>query len=227
MLEILNWIKKQWEYLNNLRPETIKLIVIILFGYVLYSQITDSTKQMITERFQEEILHNKRAEQYSMETSVELNHQVQLISERDEDAFDVLLLNYHNNTQSLQGYKYLYLSCLTEAPKCLDTPLMKQQWNRIDYIYYADELARIHNQSFVYFKNTDDMSNVFPKLYRLVKGSDAEAVSFFTIEGHNQAIGMIVILYKHPKQFTVDYQRKILPCIQRLAILLDYDSVKE
>jgi hypothetical protein len=44
----------------------------------------------------------------------------------NENAFNVLLLNYHNNTQSLQGYKYLYLSCLTEAPKTLDTPPIRQ-----------------------------------------------------------------------------------------------------
>ena len=29
---------------------------------------------MIYEKFQEEIVHNKKAEQYSMETSVELNN---------------------------------------------------------------------------------------------------------------------------------------------------------
>jgi hypothetical protein len=60
-----------------------------------------------------------------MNTAVEINEQIQLIADRDKDAFDVLLLTYHNNTQSLQGYKYLYLSCLTEAPKCLDTPTLK------------------------------------------------------------------------------------------------------
>jgi hypothetical protein len=60
-----------------------------------------------------------------MNTAIEINEQIQLIADRDKDAFDVILLNYHNNTQSLQGYKYLYLSCLTEAPKCLDTPTLK------------------------------------------------------------------------------------------------------
>lgn len=198
-----------------------------MFGYILYSQITDSTKQLIGEKFQEEVLHNKKAEQYSMETSIELNYQVQLIAEKDKDAFDVLLLNYHNNTQSLQGYKYLYLSCLTEAPRCLDTPLMKQQWNRIDYIYYADELAKIHSQSFIQIEDVENMGEKFPKLYRLVKASDAKAISFFTIEGHDQAIGMIVLLYKESKKYNQDYHRAILPCIQRLAILLDYDNLKK
>ena len=224
---IFNYFKKLWEALEKLTPQSRNLIIILLFGYILYFQITDETKQFISNKFQEEVLHNKKAEQYSMKTSVELNRQVQLIAELDQDAFDVLLLSYHNNTQSLQGYKYLYLSCLTEAPRCLDTPLLGQQWNKIDYIYYADELSKIHGQSFVQIKDLDDMGKYFPKLYRLVKASDANSVSFFTIEGHDQAIGMVVLLYKEPKKYTQNYHRSILPCIQRLAILLDYENLTE
>ena len=224
---IVRWIKNLWRILNKISPETRSLIIIFLFGYVLYSQITDTTKDYITQKFQEEVLHNKKAERYSMETSVELNRQVQLIADKDKDAFDVLLLNYHNNTQSLQGYKYLYLSCLTEAPRCLDTPLIQQQWNKIDYIYYADELAKIHRQSFVYIEDIDKMGITFPKLYRLVKASDAKAISFFTIEGTDQAIGMVVLLYKEPKKYSQEDSRAILPCIQKLAILLDYDSTNK
>lgn len=193
----------------------------------MYSQITDTTKQYISEKFEESILQNKKAEQYSLEASVDINRQVQLIAEKDKDAFDVLLLNYHNNTQSLQGYKYLYLSCLTEAPESLDTPLIGQQWNRIDYIYYADELSKIHNQSFVQISNIEQMKYNLPKLYRLVKASDAKAISFFTIEGKDQAIGMVVILYKQEKQYDLEYPKVILPSIQKLALLLDYESIKK
>ena len=227
MLEIFKWFKKIWELLNKIHPETRTLIIILFFGYILYSQITDSTSDMITEKFREEVIHNKKAEKYSMETSIELNHQVQLIAERDQDAFDVLLLNYHNNTQSLQGYKYLYLSCLTEAPKCLDTPLMANQWNKIDYIYYADELAKIHSQTFVHINNIDNMKSSLPKLYRLVKASDAKGVTFFTIQGHDTAIGMIVILYNEDKIHTAEHYKQILSCIQKLAILLDYENANK
>ena len=164
---------------------------------------------------------------YSMETAVEINQQIKLIAEKDNEAFDVLLLSYHNNTQSLQGYKYLYLSCLTEAPRSLDTPTLKQQWNKIDYIYYADELARIHSQSFVQFANIEYMGKSLPKLYRLVVASEAKAISFFTIEGHDQPIGLVVILYHENKHYDYNYARGILPCIQKLAILLDYENQKK
>ena len=223
----LNWIKYLWEIINKIHPETRSLIIIILFGWIMYSQITSETAKQIDEKHRQEIVKNKKAEQYSMQTAIEINQQVQLISEIDKDAFDVLLLNYHNNTQSLQGYKYLYLSCLTEAPRSLDTPTLKQQWNKLDYIYYADELTRIHNQSFVKFESIENMGTVLPKLYRLVKSSEAESVSFFTIEGHNSQIGLIVLFYKRPKKYDYKYVGDILPHIQKLALLLDYDKVSK
>lgn len=225
---ILNYFKQWWEIINKIHPETRSLIIIILFGWILYSQITGETSRQIHEKAQQEIIYNKKAEQYSMETAVEINSQVQLIAEKDNEAFDVLLLNYHNNTQSLQGYKYLYLSCLTEAPRSLDTPTLKQQWNKIDYIYYADELAKIHSQSFIQFEDIEQMGKTLPKLYRLVKASDAKAISFFTIEGHTSQIGLVVLLYKeYHKKYDYKYAKVILPCIQRLAILLDYEKIEK
>ena len=193
----------------------------------MYSQITAETEKQINKKHQEEIVSNKKAERYSREKAIDINEQVQQIAEIDQDAFDVLLLNYHNNTQSLQGYKYLYLSCLTEAPRSLDTPTLKQQWNKLDYIYYADELAKIHGQSFVQFEDIEQMGSNLPKLYRLVKASDAQAVSFFTIEGHNTQIGLVVLFYKKYKKYDYQFARGILPCIQRLAILLDYDRIQK
>ena len=221
----LNWIKYLWGILNRIHPETRSLIIVLLLGWILYSQITRETAKQIDEKHRQEIVKNKEAEKYSREKAIDINEQVQLIADRDKDAFDVILLNYHNNTQSLQGYKYLYLSCLTEAPKCLDTPTLKQQWTKLDYIYYADELAKIHGQSFIQFSDIEEMGNTLPKLYRLVKASDAQAVSFFTVEGHNSQIGLVVLFYKEYKKYNYQFARGILPCIQKLAILLDYEKI--
>ena len=220
----LSWLKYLWELINKLHPETRSLIIILLFGWILYSQITTETAKQIEEKHKQEIVNNKKAEQYSKETAVEINQQVQSIAEIDKEAFDVLLLNYHNNTQSLQGYKYLYLSCLTEAPRSLDTPTLKEQWNKLDYIYYADELSKIHNQSFVQFNNIEQMRVTLPKFYRLVKASDAASISIFTIEGFNQQIGLVIVFYNEPKVYDYNYTKNILPHIQKLALLLDYEK---
>ena len=220
----LEWIKYVWELINKIHPETRSLIILILFGWIMYSQITSEVAKEIDKKHNQEIVSNKKAEQYSRETAIEINQQVQLIAEVDREAFDVLLLNYHNNTQSLQGYKYLYLSCLTEAPRSLDAPTLQQQWNKLDYVYYADELTKIHSQSFVKFEDIEDMKGTLPKLYRLVDSSEAKAISFFTIEGHDNQIGLIILFYKEPKKYDYRYAGSILPHIQKLALLLDYDK---
>lgn len=224
---ITSFFENVWKFLNKLHPETRSLIVILLFGFILYSQITQETRYQIYQKEYQLELDAKKAEQYSIQSAIEINNQIQLIAEKDPEAFDVLLLNYHNNTQSLQGYKYLYLSCLTEALKSLDAIPLKQQWNRIDYIYYADELARIHGQSFIQFEDVDSMKLNFPKLYRLVIASEAKSISFFTIEGPFSPIGLVIILYKESKRYNYKYAQNILPCIQRLAILLDYEKQKK
>ena len=71
------------------------------------------------------------------------------------------------------------------------------------------------------------MGSYLPKLYHLVKASDAQAVTFFTIEGHDSQIGLIVLLYNQYKRYDYNYARGILPCIQKLAVLLDYDKIQK
>lgn len=221
---ILTAIKKVWEFINNLSPQTRSLIILLLFGYVLYSQINESTKQFITEQYLQKNNEEKQAEQYAKDTAGEINRHIRLISLKDSDAFNVLLLSYHNSKANLSGYKFLYLSCIAESPKSVDTPLLKNQWTNLNYIYYVDELEKIHNQGILNFNDIDDMSKNFPKLCRLLKYSEAEAASFYTIEGKKMPIGIIIILYKNPINCKMSKAKIVMPSIQKLAILLDYEN---
>ena len=57
------------------------------------------------------------------------------------------------------------------------------------------------------------MKESLPKLYRLVKSSDAKAVSFYVIEGKYNPIGIIVILYKNIDDNKKDKSKIIMPSI--------------
>lgn len=223
---IVNLFKKFWKILSKLSPNTRSAIIIILLGYIMYFQINQSTHETMINIMEKNIKSEKQAEQYTKDTANQINQWVKLIQERDQAAFDVLLLNYHNNTQSLQGYKYLYLSCLVEQPRSVDTPLLKSQWNNIDYIYYVDELTKIHSQNFVKIQDITEMKIALPKLYHLVEGADAKSVSFFTIESNSQAIGMIVIFYDQEIVYDQKDLAFILKTVNELAKLLDYENVK-
>ena len=221
---ILNWIKKVWEFFNKISPETRTVIIMILFGYILYSQINESTQRFIFEQAFNITKEEKKAEQYTKDTALEVNRYVRLIAHRDDDAFNVLLLSYHNSKSSLSGYKFLYLSCIAECPKFIDTPLIGNQWTNLDYIYYIDELERIHNQEVLKIPDIEQMKYSLPKLYRLIKSSDAKSAAFYVIEGKNSPIGILVTLYKDTQDANVNKSQIIMPSIQKLAILLDYEN---
>lgn len=216
-----------WEVINKMHPETRSLIILALFGYVLYSQINKSTQDIVNQKTEQTDTDERKAEEYSKNTAIEVNRHVRLIAHKDPDAFDVLLLSYHNSKSNLQGYKFLYLSCITEAPKSIDIPLVGHQWTNLDYVYYVDELEKIHNQEIVNISNIDSMKYNLPKLYRLLKSSEAKSASFYVVEGKNNPIGIVVTLYKEVNTSNIDKDKIVMPSIQKLAILLDYDQNKK
>lgn len=224
MLDFLKWVKNCWKHLNMLQPETRSVLIILLFGLLLYSQINQSTFDIIDKRIERTFMQEKSAEEYARATAMEVSRQVKLIAFRDTEAFDVLLLSYHNSKQNLQGYKFLYLSCLTEVTNSIEEPLIGKQWTNLDYIYYVDELQKIHNQRIVFINNMGSMKKYLPKLYRLVKASDAQAAAFYTIEGKTDPTGIVVCLYKQAPNNNIDKVKIITPYIQRLALLLNYEE---
>ena len=94
----------------------------------------------------------------------------------------------------------------------------------MDYIYYVDELEKIHNQEMLLVKDIEKMKESLPKLYRLIKLSEAEAASFYVIEGKNSPIGIVLCLYKETPKNALEKSKIIMPSIQKLAILLDYEN---
>jgi hypothetical protein len=62
-----------WGFINKIHPETRTLIIFLLFGWIMYSQITSETAKQIDEKHKQEIVSNKKAERYSRETAIEIN----------------------------------------------------------------------------------------------------------------------------------------------------------
>jgi len=52
MLEVINFFKKIWSLVDKIHPETRTMIIVLLLGYILYTQITGETYRQIIERAQ-------------------------------------------------------------------------------------------------------------------------------------------------------------------------------
>lgn len=222
----LDFIVNFFKYINNL-PECVKsCIITFLLGIIFINYIEKQNTNILKQYTQNTEIAEQQAEQYTINTASDINRYMSDIAEKDKDAYDVILLSYHNTQKSLQGYRYLYLNCLTEKLSGIDSEPLKDYWSNLDYIYYEDELSKIHNLEFLLISNVDDIQVTMPKFYRKLRLSGAKAATFYTIEGLNNPIGMVVILYKEPHAKSKNVE-KILFDIQKLALLLDYQNVKK
>lgn len=224
----LDWLKKIWDFINGLNSQVKTIIIVILlllagFGCMKYYN------QNIIKDYVEVVEEKERAaEEYTLELAPFINECILEIQKNDEDCQNVLLLNYHNSKKSLQGFRYLYLNCITEKPKGLDSEPVKMYWSELEYIYYEDEFGRIHDNGSLLVTDVDSIKTTFPKIYRKLISCNSKAAAFYPIEGIRTPIGMVVILYKEPNQLhDIEYVNNISPQIQRLSTLLDYPNIKQ
>ncbi len=224
----LDWLKKIWDFINGLNSQLKTAIIVVMllgagFVYMKYYN------QEIIKDYVEVVEDQERvAEEYTLELAPFINECVLEIQKNDEDCQNVLLLNYHNSKKSLQGFRYLYLNCITEKPKGLDSEPVKMYWHELEYIYYEDEISRIHDNGSLLINHVDSIKNSFPKIYRKLISCNAQAAAFYPIEGVRTPIGMIIVLYKEPNHLhDSEYINKVSPQIQRLSTLLDYPNIKQ
>ena len=55
-----------------------------------------------------------------------------------------------------------------------------------------------------------------------------EAAAIYPINGIESPIGLLVVLYKHTKVYSLDYYNNVIaPSIEKLAIYLDYPYINK
>lgn len=218
--------KTIWNFVDSLNTQTKTLIIFIIavLGFLQYSKYLN--ENIIVDFIKKTEQMEQKADKYTIKIAPKIQDCIKYIQKEDTDCYSVLLLNYHNSKKSIQGIRYLYLNCIAESSKGIyDSPL-KQFWSELEYIYYQDELSRIHNQGYLRINNVDDVKQSFPKLYSQLKISGAQSAAFYPIEGIDSSIGIIVVLYKHKKQYNLGYYNSIIsPQIQKLSTILDYPNI--
>lgn len=219
---LFNWI-------DGFSSQTKTLIIIlgILLFVVLF--VGQNTKAYIKERFNIEQIKKEKQEMYLEKAAPQINDFVQDIIEKDTLISNVLLLNYHNTLISSNGLAYKHLTAITEKFKGLDNTPCIEDWPELPYINYIQEIKKINQTTYTIWESNDENRINFPNFTYRLKKSDAEYAILCPIKGVDENVGMLIVIYKNKiPTINTDYYHKIIaPSINRLAILLDYNTVKE
>lgn len=220
-----NFLKTIWKYLDKLSPDLLRLLVFFLIFYIFICKNTNSVENAFEQKTNSELKLKQDREQYVVEITPKINDILQNIAYDDENATNVILLNYHNTLVSSHGLAYKYLTGLCEQFKekpCID------YWKELDYMNYGEEIHRIIICRYLLMQDIVEYRAEYPKLTYLLERSGAKSAVFYPVIGVEGSVGMLIIIYnKKVTEVSLDHMRNIIsPNIQPLAVLLDYDYFK-
>lgn len=222
ILNTLNSIQSLWEKfqkLNNTFKNIVILIILIITGYIaIQNAVTKSIQEVYFNKEEQQ----KEQEQIAISKSKQIANCIESIKNLDNNCSNVLLLNYHNTSHSLQGFSYIYLNCISEGNHPTKNEEVIDYWHDLQYINYQTELSYIKDLSYLQVEDIDKIEDILPKFYKKLKLSNARAAGFYPIEGVNTTIGMLVIIYTDTQKWPSNYYAKTLaPQIQKISTLLD------
>jgi hypothetical protein len=97
-------------------PTTLKTLIIFLTGIIAFYIGTDYiANNTVSEVFSKVKKDKKESEDYTKSIAPKINTEVNNILNSDTNISNVLLINYHNSTESINGLSYLYMTTLAEA----------------------------------------------------------------------------------------------------------------
>lgn len=224
---MLDKLKFLYKVINNLSSNTKTLIIIILLlslfsvGYINYINYTikDYNEQIDKDKY--------LAESYTKTITPYVNFYCEDILAKDKDITNVILLNYHNTLVSTNGLSYRYLTSILEKKRGFETKSISKLWKELDYMQYGGEIERINDNTYLRLDSIYNYKNSLPNLVEILSLSNAHSAAFYPIKGIQGYVGMIIVIYDKKKEYNLGYYQEVIaPSIQPLAILLDYNSVK-
>lgn len=207
-------------------------ITSILLGFLMCIAIFKH-KSILSFVFQKldknQIAKRRRAEEYAIATSGNINKLLNDIVCKDTDISNAILCNYHNNIVSNVNLSYYYFTSITEClgnrmTQCFDI------WHEKSYMNYQPELERMHRSNVFYINlNNPEHVECFPKLSKLIEDSNAKFAVFIAITGINKEIGFLLLLYKDEIKIEskAEYLYTFNKELDEIAVLMNYQDIKQ
>lgn len=161
-----DFFKKLYILIDAINPH-VKTCIIIL---CLMIPVVFYTCENVLTHYRIDLIQNHiDSEQHTIDCSSEINRIITEIQDNVPECSNVMLLTYHNQTNSVNGFSYMYLDWLTETSRSIEDPILQESWTNLKYVYYCDELQRIHNTGYFMINNIEDVKFTLPRLYKKFK----------------------------------------------------------
>ena len=223
----LGKIKQLYDLVNGINPAAKTIIILFLVGILFGSTIKFRTEGILKDYIEYAKDEKRIAEDYTQVVAPMINGYIREILAKEDDATNVILLNYHNTLTSTHGLSYRFLTALTEQRRGANAKNCVKIWKELEFINYDEEIAKINSTTGLHFNSLDNTYVEFPKITELLQLSKAKSASFYPIHGASGPVGMLIIIYQQEVKYASDCQDYHPGELQALSSLLDYNNLKE
>lgn len=224
-MEILKFIQE----LIATHGETFGLVIGALasIGYAIHSAekfIPNAIKKHFEKHSEEQKTEHVQASKYRKAIVPKIKKELAYLAEitNVDRAF---LFEFSNGTSNLVGLPFLYATATVEVTKP-KIPQVSTQYQKINVSLVADFIQTLETESYIYFKNLDDIKEKFPMVYNYMKPNEAESALFYALYNDEDSIGFIGVTCVRREFERSMVLPKVAVTAQVISNLLNYDKMK-
>lgn len=208
---------------------TIVIAALFGFGLIVYRLIKSSSEAITkfvenklsdsTGIHKKALAHRKNITPYVREILSELAEKT--------DADRTLLFEYSNGNSNLVGLPFLYVTATCEFVRPGVNPV-SQNYQRINTSLCATLVEDMDNLGYVYVEDIEDMKNVYPVVYSMMKPNNVKSAIFYPLFGMDCPVGFIVLTGLNNK---IINRKEVIPITstsaQRISALVNFDNIND
>ena len=207
----------------------LSILGIGLLGYYSYFLIKTFPKviqSVVDKKLKENIDNHKNATKKRKNIIIEVS---KVLSDLilDTGANRALLFEFSNGTSNLAGLPFLFINATSESVS-LGTPSVVSSYQRLNICLMAEFIFELETKGYYHVDNIEDIKDVYPALYSLLKRDNVTSVTAYAIYGVNELMGYIIIHSINGKILTrSEVLHQVAEAAQRVSALLNFNDVEE
>ena len=197
-----------------------------IYSYFLIKTFPKVIQSVVDKKLKENIDNHKNATKKRKNIIIEVS---KVLSDLilDTGANRALLFEFSNGTSNLAGLPFLFINATSESVS-LGTPSVVSSYQRLNICLMAEFIFELETKGYYHVDNIEDIKDVYPALYSLLKRDNVTSVTAYAIYGVNELMGYIIIHSINGKILTrSEVLHQVAEAAQRVSALLNFNDVEE
>lgn len=227
MTDILNLFTKLVEYYGNTAAIGILIVIIIVYGvYLILKNFSSIIKTYLENKIAQNSKDHASAAMHRKNVAPKIRSEIrELASEIKADR--VMVFEYSNGSSNLVGLPFLHMTATYEVVTP-GTESVAPSYQKLNTSIIAEFLEVLETKGYFYAKNLEEVKDIYPVMYNLLKPNNVNSILFYTLYGVDDIIGFVLAVTTKHHEFNRDVTLpRIAGVAQVVSSLLNYNELNE